>query len=165
MMMTPERLLDTAIGPAHRVLPMRMLSDEAEAMLIAIALQESGLRARVQSGGGPAHGLWQFERGGIAGVLQHHTTGTDAQRVCRELLYDASVEVVYQALPNADVLAAVFARLYLWQWPGPLPSLDDPWEAWEQYVGTWRPGKPHRHRWAENWAIAVNAVRTEDDAE
>lgn len=157
--MTPQTLLATAVLPALAMLPLHMRAREAMAMLVAIALQESGLRHRVQVGG-PARGFWQFERSGVEGVLRHHTTDDTSQGFVRALLHPVDSVRLYESIRDADVLAAGLARLYLWQYPGPLPRLDsDPGESWEQYVGTWRPGKPHRERWDENWAAAVDAVK------
>ena len=51
-------------------------------MLLAIGLQESRLTHRRQIGG-PARGLWQFERGGgVAGVLRHAASRDHALSVC-----------------------------------------------------------------------------------
>ena len=53
----------------------RVDSPEAELLLLAIALQESGCTHRAQIKG-PARGYWQFERGGgFAGILAHPRTG------------------------------------------------------------------------------------------
>src|SRR5699024_10369063 len=58
------RILD----PALSLLPAVMDTHQARVMLLAIALQESDLAYREQIGG-PAHGLWMFERGGgVKGV-------------------------------------------------------------------------------------------------
>ena len=157
--MTPETLLRLAIAPAMTLLPPRMDTVEARAMMIAIALQESGLRHRKQVAG-PAHGWWQFEPIGVLGVTSHHAT-----QALSESVVDALVEgrqsghdrttALYLAVRHNDVLAAAFARLYMWQWPDPLPSRDDGPEAWwQQYIGIWRPGKPKRGTWDEHYATA-----------
>ena len=74
--------LATIIEPALRILPPMMTSDAAKAMLLAIGMQESRLIHRKQIGG-PAMGLWQFERGGgVAGVLRHPRTQGHAATVC-----------------------------------------------------------------------------------
>ena len=70
------------LTPALSMLPATMDTPKARVMLLAIALQESGLAHRVQVGG-PAHGLWQFERGGgVKGVLRCHTTREHARALC-----------------------------------------------------------------------------------
>src|SRR5699024_5570463 len=100
-----------------------MTSDEARVMLGATALQESGLATRQQYGG-PAHGLWQFERGGgVRGVLNYHTTRAHARSLCAKRHVSPTSLAVYEALPHDDVLAAGFARLYLWTDPRALPAL------------------------------------------
>ena len=68
--MTPELLLKTAIIPALSLLDPKLDAPAARAMLIAIALQETGLRARRQmleardhwweSKPGKGHGFWQL---------------------------------------------------------------------------------------------------------
>lgn len=159
MQMTPRTCLVAAIRPALELLGPQFRSREAQALLLAIALQESGLRARHQHGGGPAHGLWQFELIGCRGVLEHSATSVAAGRLCRDLLYAPDPLAVYGAIENGDVLAASFARLVLWRLPNPLPELGaDPEEGWRQYIECWRPGKPHRERWDDNWTEAVEAV-------
>lgn len=158
-MMDPAHLQIVAIGPAFRLLGPGYSSVPAAALLTAIALQESGLSHRHQVGG-PAHGLWQFEPIGCDGVLSHPASKSAARRVCAALLVPALPDDAYRALEHCDVLAAAFARLALWRLPAPLPGADDgPQAAWDQYVDAWRPGKPHRHRWDENWAIAWSLYR------
>lgn len=135
-------------------------SRAADAMMDAIARQESGLTHRVQLGGGPARGLWQFEMGGgVRGVLHHHATRDAAVRACVQANVVATPEVVWRALASNDWLAAVFARLLLWSDPAPLPPpiLACEEEAWRYYQRTWRPGKPHRRRWTDCWRAAISA--------
>lgn len=158
--MTPSACIRTAILPAFYVLGEgRYASREAVAILLAIALQESGLRARHQYGGGPAHGFWQFELIGVRGVLEHPATRDPAARLCQALLFRPDPLEVYGALEFADVLAAGLARLALWRLPYALPELEaDPEESWAQYVEAWAPGRPHPERWNANWQTAVQAV-------
>lgn len=154
--MTPRDLVQLAILPALRLLPERMNSPAAVAMLIAIALQESGLRHRAQING-PARGWFQFEPIGVAGVQQHHATRDLAAGI--DILTRYQPSEVYPAIQHNDVLAAAYARLLLWQWPGPLPGgrLDVD-EGWTQYLKLWRPGKPHRERWDANYRAGWEAV-------
>jgi hypothetical protein len=153
--------LANIIGPALRILPPMMDSDAARAMLLAIGMQESRLTHRKQIGG-PAMGLWQFERGGgVAGVLWHPRTSHWAKGVCWRLGNAGTVDSVYHQLASDDVLAACFARLLLWTLPGALPTRDDVDGAWDQYTAAWRPGKPHRHTWddfyREAWEVVCDA--------
>lgn len=150
---------------AYSVLPLRMQTPEATALLFAIGLQESRFTARRQVGG-PAHGFWQFERGGgVAGVVLHPLTKTLALNALRELEYtnwktsDDVIALVYDELPSNDVLAAVFARLLLYTDPKALPAeVLGPQAGWLAYSRNWRPGKPHRETWdkfwAQGWALA-----------
>src|SRR5699024_4138532 len=139
---TVPDLLHGPVRAALRLLPDRMTSDEARVMLGATALQESGLVTRQQYGG-PAHGLWQFERGGsVKGVLKHHATRGHARALCAKCHVTPTAPAVYEALLRDDVLAAGFARLLLRTDPHTLPALGDEAGAWGLYLRTWRPGKP-----------------------
>jgi hypothetical protein len=144
-------MIFTAFGPIYRatcsLLPARMDSDEARAMLIAIALQESRFQHRVQIKG-PARGFWQFELGGgIRGVLNHSASKQYIRSVLDALCYDYLPDTSYLAVMHNDVLACAYARLLLWTLPEALPPRDDPEEAWAQYQEAWRPGKPHPETW------------------
>ncbi|MCF6780944.1 hypothetical protein [Stutzerimonas stutzeri] len=156
--MTLSEIRERAIAPALAMLPARMSSPAAEIMLLAIGLQESNLTHRRQIGG-PARGLFQFERaGGVAGVLRHEASRDHALRVCDARGVQPVVEQVYAQLEHDDVLAAAFARLLLWTDPHALPAENDPAGAWAYYLRTWRPGKPHRHTWDKHFAAAVREV-------
>lgn len=156
-MIQPKTLIRTAIHPALGLLPPHMSSVPAVAMLVAIALQETDLRHREQVGG-PARGLWQFEPIGVEGVLTHHASQANAERICGELLHGLNVHELYSAIRDADVLAACFARLALWRYPDALPHRDAPDEGWRQYIAIWAPGKPKPEKWQVNWNAAWSAV-------
>ena len=134
-----------------------MSSRSATALLVSIALQETDLRHREQVRG-PARGFWQFESIGVEGVLEHHASKANAERICVELLHEPDVSEVYSAIRDADVLAACFARLALWRYPGPLPSESEPEKGWEQYIAVWGPGKPKPEKWEHNWRLAWESV-------
>ena len=144
---------DIALLPALRMLPEKMRSPEAEAMIAAICLQESGLQHREQIGG-PARGFPQFERLGVRGVLEHPTTRHHAAAICEALLYAPDADECHRAVRDNDVLACCFARLLLWQHPSPLPARGDDGEAWGIYLCQWRPGRPRRESWARFYAEA-----------
>lgn len=138
------------IDPAMALLPPVMDTPQARLMLLAIGLQESKFE-RLHQIKGPAHGYWQFERGGgTRGVMQHRAS----QRHARELVAAADVPwtlgAVFEALDEGEhqVLACGFARLLLWTDPHPLPQMHDIDGAWDYYIRTWRPGKPHPETWA-----------------
>ena len=146
--MTPTQFTELAILPALRLLPPRMSSREAVAMLIAIGLQESRLRVRAQFAGGPARGFLQFEeRGGVYGVLHHHATHDMIRGVLDVLCYDHSVETSYEAIEHNDILACVYGRLLLWTHPMQLPAQGEPEAAWQYYLELWRPEKPRPDTW------------------
>lgn len=158
-----EDHIKNAIEPAFKLLPDKMSTpasrDRAIVQMLAIMLQESRGIHRKQIGG-PAVGLWQFEKGGgVKGVLSHASTRDAAQSVCRMRGVPATSDAVYAALPIDDVLAAAFARMLLWTDPFPLPQIGEVQEAWDLYIRTWRPGKPHRHTWDDLYAQAMEAVK------
>jgi len=153
---TPQSALALAIDPALRLLPDRMTSRPAKVLVLAIALQESRLKYRVQIGG-PARGYWMFESGGgVAGVLRHHASKPHIESVCEALNYPPSVNVCYRAIEHNDVLAAAFARLLLWTLPQALPTSAA--RSWDYYLEAWRPGRPHPEPWAALYAQAQAAV-------
>lgn len=158
--MTPEQALTHVIAPAMAELGDGLDSPQARVQLLAMALQESGLFERHQVGG-PAHGLWQFEAGGgVKGVLTHSASQRRARALCESHGIAPTIAAVFAALEQDDVLAAGFARLLLWTLPMPLPAIGDEQAAWDQYIEAWRPGKPHRDRWAKVYPLAVQAVRS-----
>ena len=168
--MTPELLLKTAIIPALSLIDPTLDTPEARAMLIAIALQETGLRARRQmleardhwweSKPGKGHGFWQFERDGATrGVMVRHA-GASAivLPVIDALLYPRDPYAVHEALIHNDVLACVLARALLYSTPDAMPRPGEADKGWAIYVKAWRPGKPHPEVWPENYRIAWEAV-------
>ena len=152
------QILRDAIIPALAVLPARMTSKQAMAMLIAIGLQESGLTQRRQVGG-PARGLWQFEVGGVKGVLEHKATRHIAAFVCASRSVNPEKESVHAALANDDILAAAFARMLLWTLPGSLAGENDSDLGWAQYIDAWRPGKPRPAAWGAYFRTAWGVVQ------
>ena len=147
---------------AYSLLPPQMASSAASALLLTIGLQESRFLHRRQLGG-PARGFWQFERGGIAGVLHHQATAAPIQDALNSLRYtfDRSATTCHGLVENNDTLACVFARLLLWTEPSALPQPDEPSKAWDQYLATWRPGRPHRATFnaffAQAWGLVESA--------
>lgn len=135
-----------------------MTSDAAEVTLLAIGLQESRFEHRRQIGG-PARSFWQLElNGGVRGVLTHSSSREAAKAVCRIRGVPASASAVYAAIEHDDVLAAAFARLLLWTDPQPLPAVGEVAKAWDLYLRTWNPGKPHRETWDGFYAMAMDEV-------
>lgn len=162
----PKDALEKVISPALQLCGANMDSMEAEALVLAICVQESGLAHRVQVSG-PAHGLPQFEKAGIRGVLTHRSSAEHAKRICDALGVYPSVEAVYDAMATNDILAACFARLLLWTDPRSLPPLGEVDDAWDYYVRNWRPGavlgssegaEKHRERWEASYETALSAL-------
>lgn len=75
-----ELLRNNIIPAALSLLPSKMDTPEARAILIAIALQESNLKHRRQVGG-PALGLLQWELPQVGLVLRHPVVGPLARNV------------------------------------------------------------------------------------
>ena len=103
--MTPDYLRAHVLPAAYAVLPKAMQSPAATAMLIAIALQESKCCHRRQLGG-PARGLWQFELGGLRGVLSHKASKPHLANALEALSYPVTDDatVPYVAIEHNDVL-------------------------------------------------------------
>lgn len=146
-MTTVEYVAEILLPAALRMLPTKMDSQEANVMLLAIGLQESRFTHRAQVGG-PAEGFWQFESGGgWKGVLKHPESVLHARTALKAMAYGEPDLNDYYAIENNDILACVFARLLLWTHPRALPQRWQVGYAWEYYLETWRPGKPHRETW------------------
>lgn len=162
--MTPERLMNTGIAPGLAELSSHGIPDSVSArrFLLAIALQESGLKHRRQvvAGGeenGPAVSFWQFEKmGGCLGVLSHNSTAKRMTRVCMDYNVSPTPAGLWEALRYNDVVAAIAARLLIYTLPTRLPETER--EGWDQYIRAWRPGKPHAGTWAACWYTATLAV-------
>lgn len=140
------------------VLPSKFGSDEATVMLLAIGLQESRFRTRQQLGG-PARSFWQFEKGGIRGVLEHESTTATARAVCQSRGIMPTVQSVYARMLDDDLLGCAFARLLLYTDAAPLPKLGQRQAAWDYYVRNWRPGKPYPGTWPDLYSKAVAALQ------
>lgn len=142
------------IPAAYALLPPEMRSEQATRLLLAIGWQESRFKFRRQVPSGPARGFWQFELGGVRGVLRHEDTNVPARDVLQALSYPrgSAPTVVKEALEHNDVLAAAFARLLIWTLPEVLPSTAD--AGWAQYLSAWRPGRPHLESWDTAWELS-----------
>ena len=151
---TPAAANAAILSPAFTYFPARFDTSEARVMLLAIGLQESRFAHRVQVGG-PAHGFWQFERGGgVHGVLNHPATSKLAGEICEARNVEPSAPSVYSAIVTDDLLACAFARLLLWSDPAPLPAVGDFDRAFALYLRTWRPGA-----WSRGSETERNALR------
>ena len=169
--MTLDQITKTGINPALALLPANMDTPQARVMLLAIGLQESRFEHRYQvvqgkpGAKGPARGFWQFElgsaasRGGVWGVFLHEASNKLLKKIAAERGAAQSPTNIWQAIETDDVLAAAVARLLLWTDPKPLPKLGDAEGAWQLYLRTWRPGKPHRGTWDALYAQALEYVQ------
>lgn len=141
--------------------PTIPISRNAHVLMLAIAGQEGNWSERIQTGNGPAHGFWQFERGGgVSGVLHHPVVGPIAATLCAAVPVAANPPAVWGifATQVGDNLAAAFARLLLWTDPQAIPAPTDEDGTWDYYVRNWRPGKPHQEGWHARITAANTAV-------
>lgn len=148
------------VPAAYAVLPEAMRSAPATALLLAIGLQESSFADRRQLGG-PARSFFQFEQGGVQGVLAHHKSRLHAEAALAVLAYPKArwtAAECYAAIEHNDVLAVVFARLLLYTLPDDLPLKEAASDGWQQYLSAWRPGKPRPNDWANNYTSAWTCV-------
>lgn len=143
-----SEVMSQAILPAYALLPARMASDAASVQLLATGLQESLFEFRRQKGNGPARSFWQFERGGgVKGVMTHPASAPHMRTLCDARGVPWTAMDVWNAMEFDDVLAAGASRLLYWTDPKPLPAVNDAASAWDLYLRTWRPGKPHIDTW------------------
>lgn len=168
-----DHVLAHVAPAAYALLPPTMQSPGASALLLAIGLQESRFIERRQLGG-PARGFWQFEEGGVRGVLDHHASAGIISNVLAQLAYpkilhpSAAVTLRHLAIEHNDTLAFCFARCLLWTLPEALPGPEDVELGWQQYVVAWNPGaargareQASRERWSANyrqaWALVTQS--------
>lgn len=153
--MTPKDALNLAVRPSLRWMGAPFDSVDASRMILAAALQESGLRTRHQIGG-PAHGGTQFEIIGAAEAIR--VDDLLGKHFLKRLGLPRDPEGLHRALEWSEIGMVVCSRLLLWPHPKALPSAGEQYEGWEQYYDRWKPGKPHPERWAASWAGACEAV-------
>lgn len=158
--MNPERFYETIVEPTLQFMKCVSIipSDQARVMLMAIAGQESDWRSRRQIGG-PARSYWQFEQGGgVVDVLQR--APGKIVTICRELdIPSNNAATLFEAMAWNDMLACSMARLLLFIDLMPLPELGKEETAWQYYLRNWRPGAPHRDKWTEAYATAMDIVQ------
>lgn len=156
--MTLDQIISDAYLPALALIGVAD-SRPARVMVLTIGLQESRFKYRRQMGNGPAKSFWQFERGGgVKGVLTHPASKVKALALCAARKVPPEALAVWNAMEFDDVLGAGMCRLLLLTDPKPLPAVDDAPRAWDYYLRTWRPGKPHRATWDDLHAQAVAAT-------
>lgn len=154
-----------AVSKALWMLPPAMTSLQARVLLFAIGLQESRFEHRFQvvqdkpDAKGPARGYWQFERGGgCKGVVNHAASRYWMAHVCQARDVPFNAAAIWNAIETDDVLAAAAARLLLFTDPKRLPEVGDVGGAWNLYLRTWRPGKPHPQTWPNLYMEAMRML-------
>jgi len=156
--MQAKECLDNIINPTLRLMEQRVgipYNAHAANLLLAIALQESNLSARIQgpNDAGPARSFWQFEKIGVVDVFQRQKQ--PLQVMCSALVLPCEPGKLHLMMAYNDAIACVIARLTLRLDHRPLAIANTPHDAWDYYVKNWRPGKPHRDRWdGRSWPIA-----------
>lgn len=147
-----EQVVRYLLPAAFSVLPTRLGTIEAAALLTVIGLQESRFLHRTQTRG-PARGFWQFEMAGVVGVHLHPHASQVLRNALVTLRYPPELPPadLYQVIEHNDVLAAVLARCLLLTHPDELPRQDLPDTGWRIYLATWRPGKPCAYTWGNFW--------------
>ena len=158
-------MIGAGVDEALALLPAPLDSLKARVMLLAIGWQESLFKHRCQvlqdGSRGPAHGFWQFERGGgCTGVLRHAASRYWMHHICGIRGVAPVPMALWKAIEYDDTLAAAAARLLLFTDPKRLPEIGDQAGAWNLYIRVWRPGKPHPSKWQKNYANAVDFVAT-----
>lgn len=156
-----------AVNEAFALLPAKLDTKSARTQHAAIGFQESSFQYRrqiitVERDGkrvnvpeGPAVSYWQFERGGIRGVINFYRTDVQAwaRGVCKARGVAFDVESVWTAMQTDDVLGAAFARLLMYTDAAAVPVVRS--EGWAMYLRTWRPGKPHPDKWESSWGFGL----------
>lgn len=157
--MTPAEFYRDILGPGlvafDRIQPGTN-TPAAARFLLAVAMQESGLTARQQGGGGPASGFWQFEWGGCHGVLTAKASRACAIAACSMATVEPDATAVHAALVGHDPLAVAFARALLFSDPRPVPLTVR--DGWACYLRNWRPGKPRPLEWPSLWDTATSTI-------
>ena len=134
-------------------------SVQARLMLLTIGQVESAFKTRVQAGGGPARGFFQFEKNGGCAEIEQHPKLAHFRECIRHLGFPVLRVSTHAALGHgADHLAVIMARAVLWLEPRPLPLIGDCETAYRQYLARWRPGKPSAARFRTSYAKALETV-------
>lgn len=163
--MTPQRLYQTAIRPALDELAALGIpsSPQAARFLLAVAIQESGLRHRRQVTGssglenGPAVSFLQGEiTGGLIDMLNRPATRNYMKAICEAYNVTPTPAGLWEAIRYQDIVAFAAGRLLIYTLPFKLPATQD--EGWAQYKRAWAPGKPKPDTWPAAWALATATV-------
>src|SRR5271166_7020353 len=154
-------IMTSGIAFMQQQAPQILWQRNAHVLQLAIAGQESDWSARVQSGNGPAHSFWQFERGGgVRGVINHPSSGPIIRTICAAIGVACEEQAVWDIMGQeaGDNLSVCMARLSLFTDPAPIPPPDDEDATWQYYLRNWRPGQPIQQRWSARIQAANLAV-------
>lgn len=166
-----HRINSGSLSDGLRLLPRNMDSLRARALLLTIGLQESRFLYRRQMVGspprpvGPAVSFYQFETGGIRGLLTHRATKAHVQGLCKHFGLPPTERAIWEAMKTNDDLGAAVARLNLWWATDPLPEIDDVDRSWLYYLNCWRPGAVKRDpeglraKWGRNHTDVLAYLR------
>lgn len=160
--MTPRLLLDLVVRPtlytlAGEIGKPSIDGREPQVLLIAIAIIESGLKAREQYTGGPAKSFWQIEPATAEDTLARCK---HVKRFCDALLCPSPLKPVdfRYTLRYCDAAACAIARGILLLDRKRLPEYGDQQGALSCYLRNWRPGKPHPEKWPAAYKAAMDAI-------
>lgn len=147
--MTPALLLELTIRPTLATMRVDRLNERA-ILLLAIAMQESGLTFRRQMPSGPARSWWQIEPPTARDTLTRHA----GARTMAEQLGCSDLE---SALQWCDALGCAIAAGLVHLCPLKLPMPGEESYSWTYYLRAWRPGKPDANRWPKAYRAALKA--------
>lgn len=166
-----HRINHGSLNEGLNLLPRGLDSLKARALLLKIGLQESRFLYRRQMVGsppkpvGPAVSFYQFERGGIEGVLRHKATRTHVLGLCSHFGLQPATPQIWEAMKTNDALGAAMARLNLYWAPGSLPDIDNVDDSFAYYLNCWRPGAFKRdpdglrQKWGRNHTMVLEYLR------
>ena len=156
--MDADWIAQYALPGAFSLLPAKMDTPEARALVLAICLEESSLKHRRQIRG-PARGIAQFERIAVTNALEHPMMRPHLLQAMEAMLYSGIGDYeLHDVITHNDTMALVLARLNLWPDPRPLPGRHEPDAGYAYYLRVWRPGKTSPASWFDNWQQAWQAI-------
>lgn len=166
-----HRIRHGSLADGLALLPSGMTSLKAVAQVLKTGLQESRFEHRRQMVGspprpiGPAVSFYQFEKGGIRGVLRHPKTKQHVLALCDHFGIQPNELQIWMAMQTNDALGAAMARLNYYWVPSAMPAIDDEEGSWQYYLNTWRPGAFKRDpdglraKWARNHTAVLEYLR------
>jgi hypothetical protein len=154
----PVSFANTVIMPVLQQIDL--FSPAAQQLLLGTALQESGLAARRQLGGGPALGLYQMEPATANDIWTNFLNyRPQLAKAVGALLSSPTADRV-QDLENNDRYATAMARVKYARAPEPLPPYNDlkaMARYWWQYYNTPR-GAGSPAEFVANWNKATRVA-------